>query len=193
MRGVEKSDTLLLRLLQGLSEGQSHSINVKVSWKMIMRRTSIILVVISFLILPVSLLAAGDPFSGVWKLNLSKSTLPPPAPKSQRVHIKAGSGGIEIREEIDNQQGGPTAVSVKAKFDGKEYPVDGSPFADSVIYERADRYTIKGLAKKAGKVVSRETVILSKDGKTMTVTYTGSDPAGKAVTATAVFERAAKE
>lgn len=160
---------------------------------MIKRKGIVACAVIATLVIPIWLVAADDPFSGVWKLNLSKSMLPPPVPKSQMVHIKAGSGSIEIREEIDNQQGGPTEVSVKAKFDGKEYPVDGSPFADSVIYERVDSHTIKGIAKKDGKVVSHETVILSKDGRTMTGTYTARDPSGKPVTATAVFERVVKE
>ncbi len=160
---------------------------------MIPRKSFIVLVFISVLLIATALIAADDPFSGVWKLNLSKSNLPSPAPKSQTVHIKAGSGSIEIREDVENQRGAPTVVSVKAKFDGKEYAVEGSPFADSVIYDRVDRHTIKGVAKKSGKVVSHETVILSKDGRMMTVTYTGADPAGKAVTASAVFERAAKE
>ncbi len=37
-----------------------------------------------------SLRAAEDPFSGVWELNLSKSKLSPPFPKSQTARVGPG-------------------------------------------------------------------------------------------------------
>ncbi len=155
---------------------------------MITRKSTGLLIVMLFLIAPIALMSAEDPFTGTWKLNLSKSKLPPPVPITQTGHIKAGSDAIQIREEIVNEKGETTEVSVSAKFDGKEYPVHGSPFADSVIYDRVDSYTIKGIAKKAGKEVSHETAVISKDGKTMTVNYYATDPTGKPVAAMAVFE-----
>ena len=51
------------------------------------------------------LFAAGDPFSGSWKLNPSRSKLPPPIPRSQTVRIKAGSRSIRIREEVVDKRG----------------------------------------------------------------------------------------
>jgi hypothetical protein len=145
--------------------------------------------VFAALVIPVWLMAAGDPFSGVWKLNLSKSTLPALVPRSQTVHIEANAGSIRIREEIVNDKGERTVVSVTAKFDGRGYPVTGSPFADAVAYQRVDRNTIKGSAKKGGKVVSHEAAVISKDGKTMTTTYAATDPSGEPITAIAVFEK----
>jgi hypothetical protein len=52
-----------------------------------------------------------------------------------------------------------------------------------------DRNTIKSVAKKAGKVVMNETVVVSPDGKSMTATYLSTDASGKQVTNVAVFER----
>lgn len=153
------------------------------------RKSLVACVVISVFIIPAMLFAMGDPFTGHWKLNLSQSTIPSPVPKTQTVHIKANAKGIEIREEIVYDKGEPTEVSVKARFDGKDYAVQGSPFADAVVYDRIDNYTIKGIAKKAGKVVSHETAIISQDGKTMTVTYNTTDPLGKTITAVAVFDK----
>jgi hypothetical protein len=141
------------------------------------------------LALPLWLVAAADPFSGAWTLNLSKSNLPPPLPRSQMVHIQAHRNGIEIREEVVNEDGHPMIVTVRAKFDGKDYPVSGSPFADSVRYQRIDSHTLKGVVKKAGKVVTTETVTVSPDGRTLTGAYTGTDATGKQVDAVAVFER----
>ena len=78
---------------------------------------------------------------------------------------------------------------MNARFDGKDYPVTGSPFADAVAYERIDSRTLKGTVKKAGKVVTSETVTISADGKTLTGTYSGTDATGKQVDAVAVLDR----
>ena len=145
--------------------------------------------VLAFLALSLLLQAAQDPFSGVWKLNLSKSKLPPPIPKSQTARVDAGTSGIRIAEEVVSDTGERMNISVNAQFDGKDYPVKGSPFADSVAYERIDRFTIKGVGKKAGKVIMHETVMVSPDGKTMTGTYSSTDASGKQVTAVAIFEK----
>ncbi len=134
-------------------------------------------------------LAAGDPFSGTWVLNLSQSKLPPPIPKSQIAHVVVDASGIQITEELVIGAGERMTISVKARFDGKDYPISGSPFADAVAYQRVDRYTIKGVGKKDGKVVMHETVVLSRDGKIMTGTYSGTDATGKQVTAVATFEK----
>ena len=141
--------------------------------------------------LAISLLlqAAQDPFSGVWKLNLSRSRLPPPIPKSQTARVDVNASGIRISEEIVSDTGERMNISVDARFDGKDYPIKGSPFADSVSYQRIDRFTIKGVGKKAGKVIMHETVVVSRDGKTMTGTYSGTDASGKQVAAVAVFEK----
>jgi hypothetical protein len=142
-----------------------------------------------FFALPLCLIAAADPFTGAWTLNLLESKLPPPLPRSQIVHIKANRTGIHVREEIVNEDGQPMTVTVKAKFDGKDYPASGSPFADSVTYQRIDSHTLKGVVKKAGKVVTTETATVSADGRTLTGAYTGTDATGKQVDAVAVFER----
>jgi hypothetical protein len=145
--------------------------------------------ILAFLALSLLLQAAEDPFSGVWKLNLSKSKLSPPIPKSQIARVDAGASGIRISEEIVSDTGERMNISVDAKFDGKDYPVNGSPYADGVSYQRIDRFTIKGVGKKAGKIIMHETVVVSPDGKTMTGTYSGTDASGKQVTAIAIFEK----
>ena len=145
--------------------------------------------VLPFLALFIFLGAADDPFSGVWTLNLSKSNLPPPPPKSQVARVEADAVRIRITEEVVDAKGATMNISVDARFDGKDYPVKGTPFADAVSYQRVDRFTIKGIGKKAGKVVMHETVTVSPDGKTMTGTYSSTDAEGKIVTATAVFDR----
>jgi hypothetical protein len=145
--------------------------------------------ILVFLALSLFLGAAEDPFSGLWKLNLSKSKLSPPIPKSQIARVDIDTSGIRISEEIVSDKGERMIITVDAKFDGKDYPVKGSPYADAVSYERVDRFTIKGVGKKAGKVIMYETVVVSPDGTAMTGTYSGTDASGKQVTAIAFFDK----
>ena len=131
---------------------------------------------------------AEDPFTGSWRLNLTKSTLPPPLPRSQTGRIEVQGRKIHIREDVVSEDGRSLRIEADAKFDGKDYPVTGTPFADSVAYRRLNSRTIKGKAKKDGKVVSEETVVLAPDGRSMTVTYTGKRE-GKTISSVGVFER----
>ena len=145
--------------------------------------------ILALLTFSMFLAAVEDPFSGLWKLSLSKSKLSPPLPKSQTARVDADASSIRITEEVIGDTGERMIISVDARFDGKDYPVKGSPFADSVAYQRIDRYTIKGVGKKAGKVVMHETVVVTPDGQSMTGTYSGTDASGKQVTAIAIFEK----
>jgi hypothetical protein len=137
----------------------------------------------------ICVLAADDPFSGTWKLSLSKSRLTPPVPQSQTVQIEADATGVRFREDIVSDKGEKLSVTADAKFDGKDYPVIGSPIVDTVAYRRVNARTIKGTAKKAGQVAFTETVVVSKDGKTMTSHYSGKDAAGKPISGVAVLEK----
>jgi hypothetical protein len=134
-------------------------------------------------------LASADPFTGTWVLNLAKSKLPPPLPRSQISYIEADSAGIQIREVIVEEGGKQTNITVNARFDGKDYAIVGSRFVDAVVYQRVDSHTLKGMVKKAGKIVTHETATVSKDGRTLTGTYSGTDLNGKQVNAVAVFDK----
>ena len=131
---------------------------------------------------------AEDPFTGTWTLNIAKSTLPPPLPRSQTGRIEVQGRRIHIREDVVNEDVKSLRIEADAKFDGKYYPVTGTPFADLVAYRRRNSRTITGKAKKDGKVVSEETVVLSPDGHSMTATYTGKRD-GKRVRFVGVFDR----
>lgn len=133
--------------------------------------------------------ASPDPFSGVWKLDLQESQLPAPLPQSQTVHIRVDGMSIHVEEEIVGGKGERVTITGDARFDGKDYPIKGSDFADTVAYQRLDRNTIKGAGKKAGKVVVNETAVLSRDAKTLTTTYSGTDASGKEGTYVAVFRK----
>ena len=153
-----------------------------------MRQLKVLTVV---LIMSLSLFAAESPFSGTWKLNLAKSKMTPPVPKSDIAVVDADENGLKLNEDVITDKGESLKISYEAKFDGKDYPVTGDPSSDSVSYQRVNANTLKGTLKKGGKVTTDATVVVSKDGKTTTVNYTDYSQATPAK-GTSVYEQAMK-
>jgi hypothetical protein len=123
--------------------------------------------------------AAADQHSGTWKMNPAKSKYSPgPAPTNTTVKVEADENGVKINAEGTNADGTALHVQYDAKFDGKDYPVTGLPYADTVSVKRMDADTIQSTMKKAGQVVMTVTSKVSKDGKTRTSTFKGKDAEG---------------
>src|SRR6476660_9983253 len=123
--------------------------------------------------------AAADQHSGTWKMNPAKSKYSPgPAPKSTTVAVEADDKGVKIDAEIVSADGTTSHVQYDAKFDGKDYPVTGLPYADAVSVKRIDADAIEATMKKGGQATMTVTTKLSKDGKTRTSTFKGKDAAG---------------
>jgi hypothetical protein len=146
-------------------------------------------VALAVAVLPAGLQAA-DNRVGTWKYNEAKSKFDPgPAPyKSRNVKVEAAGEGIKVSVEGVAADGKPQAYSYTVNYDGKDYPVTGSPLFDTVSAKRADDLTVEGTNKKGGQVVSTSTNVLTKDGKTMTVTTKGKNDKGPFTNAV-VFDR----
>jgi hypothetical protein len=140
------------------------------------------------LMMSLSLFAADSPFSGTWKLNLAKSKLTPPVPKSDIAVVDADENGLKLNEDIIDDKDQPLKISWEAKFDGNDYPVTGDPSSDSISYQRVNANTLKGKTKKGGKVATDATIVVSKDGKITTVNYTDYSQV-KPAKGTAVYEK----
>src|SRR5262249_20499619 len=134
--------------------------------------------------------AQTDPFIGTWKLNLAKSKFSPgPLPKSQTVTYEAVGQGFKATIKITDAEGKPINFQYTANFDGKDYPVTGAPDWDMVAQKHIDANTVEFTRKKAGKVVSTATSVVSKDGKTRTTTEKGVNAKGEKISNTAVYDR----
>jgi hypothetical protein len=140
------------------------------------------------LAMSLSLFAAESPFSGTWKLNLAKSKMTPPVPKSDVAVVDADENGLKLNEDVITDKGESLKISYEAKFDGKDYPVTGDPFSDSVSYQRVNANTLKGKTTKGGKVATDAAIVVSKDGKITTVNYTDYSQ-GKPAKGTAVYDK----
>jgi hypothetical protein len=69
----------------------------------------------------------------------------------------------------------PNGESYDAKFDGKDYPVQGDPGQTMVSLKRMGNDTIEETDKRNGKVVGVAKMTVSSDGKWITVEFTNKE------------------
>ena len=132
---------------------------------------------------------AANPNLGSWKLNESKSKLIAGMPRNLAVVYAAAGGSIKATIDGVDGQGKPTHNEWTCKFDGKDYPVTGDPTSDTRAIKQIDDHSYDLTVKKGGKVTMTGTAVISADGKTRTVTVSGTDAAGKKITATSVYDK----
>ncbi len=126
--------------------------------------------------------SAQDPV-GVWKVNLAKSKYSPgPAPKSSTITTTAvAGGGYKSVTETVPASGAPIKSEVTWAFDGKAHPVTGNPNSTSQTYTKGDARNYTVASTVGGKASVTSKVTLAADGKSRTVTQTGTDAQGRAV------------
>jgi len=131
-----------------------------------------------------------DPRTGTWTLNVAKSTYKPgPAPKSQTVRIEPSGQGERVRSDTFNTNGTRVVIEYTAAFDGTDYPLKGSPIANTVSLKRIDARITERVDKKDGHVMLVYKRVVSPDGKTMTVTVNGVNAQGQQVSNVVVFDK----
>ena len=148
------------------------------------------LVVVSVLVSTAVVIAA-DNNIGTWQLNLAKSNYSPgPAPKSQTLMIQPwGDDGVKYVSDSVGADGKPTHAEFQAKYDGKGYPFKGNPDADLLSYKRIDANNLEATTTLKGKNTTAITVMVSSDGKTRTVTQTGTNAQGQATKISSVYDK----
>jgi hypothetical protein len=132
-----------------------------------------------------------DSSLGTWKLNVakSKSTSTNPFKSRADVYEATPDGGVKVTRTEERADGAVRKFSYTFKYDGKEYPVTGAAF-DTTSAKRIDANTTTQEVKKtSGPLHQTAQHVISKDGKTKTVTVNGPDASGKNVVATYVFEK----
>lgn len=128
---------------------------------------------------------------GTWKLNVAKSKFSPgPAPKSMTItYSMVGADGMRIVVATTPAEGEAQKWEMTAHYDGKDHPVKGNPNADTIMVKQIDDRTGESTFKKDGKVTATNRRVLSADGKTLTITSTGTTADGKPRKDIQVFER----
>src|SRR5437868_12578187 len=133
--------------------------------------------------------AAEDVNMGTWKLNEAKSKIGAGAPKNTTVVYEAAGDDVKVTVDGVDGQGKPTHNEWTGKFDGKDYPVTGDPTSDARAYKQINDHTLELTGKKDGKVTITGKIAVSADGKSRTVTVSGSDPSGKKVQIKSVYDK----
>ena len=135
-------------------------------------------------------LCFASPQMGTWKLNEAKSKFAPGTGKNTMVVYKEAMGGkVTITTDGVNADGKPTHSQWTGKFDGKDYSVTRDPTADTRSYTQVDDRTLDFNVKKGGKVTITGRVVVAADGKSRTVTTSGTTAKGKKFKNTAVFDK----
>lgn len=132
---------------------------------------------------------ASDVNMGTWKLNEVKSKFALGAPKNNTVVYEAVGDNVKVTVDGTDSEGKPTHSEWTGMFDGKDYPVTGDPTSDVRSYKRVDERTLEFTGRKDGKVTITGRIVISADGKTRTVTASGTDSKGKEFTSTAVYDK----
>lgn len=153
-------------------------------------RTIAITIVLCLFALATVAYAAENPNMGTWKLNEAKSKIPAGVAKNTTVVYSAAANDM-IKVTTDGVDGSGKAAHSEwiGKFDGKPYPVTGSPAVDArAVTAKGDR-TLEIDNMKGGKSVGTGKVELAKDGKSRTLETDNADAAGKKVHAKFVYDK----
>ena len=130
---------------------------------------------------------SGNPLLGNWKLNVAKSKGPF---KSGSTKIEAAGAGVKLTVDLVGVDGTVSHWVITANYDGKDNPVMGSsPYGDVAAFTRIDANTTRIISKQGGKVTVTQTIVVSGDGKTRTITTKGTDAKGQTVDTIAFYDK----
>jgi len=136
-------------------------------------------------------LAETDAHMGTWKLNIAKSKFAPgPAPKSETRTYEPTADGYKFSGERVDADGSTHPEAFTVKYDGKDYPITGDPSgADTLNVKLIDANHIESTGKKEGKVIGTVKIVVSKDGKVMTMTSKGKNAKGQSINNVLVYDK----
>jgi len=135
-----------------------------------------------------ALAQSNNPLVGTWKLNTAKSK--GSTFKSGTTKVEAAGEGVKFTVDLVAADGTAYHWSFTANYDGKDVKVTGdSPYGDTTALSRVDARTTRSVSKRAGKVMTTQTIVVSEDGKTRTTTTKGTDAKGQPIDAVSFYER----
>jgi hypothetical protein len=117
---------------------------------------------------------AGDPLSGEWTQDLSKTRM------RQGLALKieaAGTNGVRFSGDF----------SYTARFDGKQYDLKNSR-NDTVTLEVVDPHTVDAIYRRGDQLSQKDRWVVSADKQQMTLTTTGTLETGQHIAEKLVFK-----
>jgi len=154
-------------------------------------RSSILALVVGLVTVVAGSVAAAqgaEAINGHWKLDLAKSTFSPgPAPKSQTVMIEGTDAARKITVDVTPATGAGQHWEVSGASGASLAVVGNNPNADHYVVKRVNATTLEAQYTKDGKATLKQTAVVSADGKTLTVTASGTDAQGRTINNVAVY------
>ena len=132
---------------------------------------------------------AADPNMGTWKLNGAKSKFAAGAGRNNTVVYEAAGTNVKVTIDGTDGEGKPVHSEWVGMFDGKDYPVTGDPTSDMRSYTHVKPGTLAFTGKHGGKVSIAGHIVVSADGKSRTVTSSGTNSKGEKVSSIAVYDK----
>jgi hypothetical protein len=151
-------------------------------------KTKAVALTISLVFVSMALGFQDNPHLGTWKLNEAKSKFAGTA-RNHTVVYEAAGDQIKITVDGVDQSGAAVHHEWTGKFDGKDYAVKGESSSDARSYNVVDTNTLEMTNKKGGKTVMTGRIVVSADGKTRTVTTSGTDAQGKKIMTVAHYDK----
>ena len=132
---------------------------------------------------------AQAPQMGTWKLNEAKSKIPAGVMKNTTVVYEMAGDSIKVSTDGTDATGKPLHTEWTGKFDGKSYPITGDPSSDSRSYTKVNDHTLNITNKMGAKVTTSGRIVVAANGKTRTITTSGTNAAGKKVSVVGVYDK----
>ena len=132
---------------------------------------------------------AQDAFMGTWKLKEKKSEFSPEAPKNSTVVYEAEGDKVRVTVDSVANDGKATHYTWIGKFDGQSYPVIGDQNSDARSYTPIDDHILGFNVMKGRKVLTSGRIVVSADGKSRTVTMSGTDASGHKFSSNEIYEK----
>jgi lipopolysaccharide export LptBFGC system permease protein LptF len=154
-----------------------------------MTKTQIAVVAVALSLAGAAVSFAENPQIGTWKLNEAKSKMPAGMGKNTTVSYTEQKDKIKVTVEGVDKDGQPTHGVWVGKFDGNPYPSKGNLSWNSAAYKRVNDRTNEITTMKDGKIVWSGRITVSTDGKSRTVTLSGTGADGKAFHGKAVYDK----
>lgn len=137
---------------------------------------------------------APHPLEGTWKLNAAQSKFAPnqaDAPKEETMVFRVVGDLFELTITGTQKDGAAIAEKCTSPINGGVFkvlqpaPTEGESYVETKL-EPGNRFLT---TLKNGKQIEVQHLVLSKDGKTMTITAKGTDAKGKPFESVAVSDK----
>lgn len=131
-----------------------------------------------------------DSFTGTWVANLTKSQRHQNHQfRSATLRFEVAGDAISLTQAGVNMSGKHESSTVQLQADGEEHPVSPQAPGVVVVTKWIGPHVLETLGKKDAEVVGRGIYEISRDGRTLTATVSGTDASGATFEQVIVFDR----